>query len=195
MPGFTIFQGKDGKKGTTIIPEHIFDDKTGNWIRTRDLQMVDVDGTVKPVSLDGILRHELGQSFSEIYNWKSASVELPNGRRLSTNDLYHEGRRELLERRETLQKELGQLHEKLSTAGVSDRKITSSKDYINLANKIGIFDNHTAGNEIGMEQTLADLWAIKEGGSWYPPDFDRELRRVFGKLYKFLEKNDWFRSE
>ncbi|MBZ0186556.1 MAG: hypothetical protein K8F91_09940 [Candidatus Obscuribacterales bacterium] len=195
MPGFTIFPGKDGKNGTTIIPERIFDDMTGNWVRTRDLQMVDMDGSLKPVRLLGIFRHELGQSLSEIYKWKGASIELPNGRRLSTNDLYHEGKRELLERREALQRELVQLHEKLRAAGVSDGKVTSSKDYISLANKIGIFDNHIAGNEIGMEQTLADLWAINEGGSSRTPAFDRELRRVFSRLFDFLVENNWFRSD
>lgn len=100
LPGVTIFEKADGKKAFTVIPEHVRDIESGELTRTKDLQVPDVDGSLKPIRMDGLLRHEVGQALSQIHGWKDISVELPDGRLRSTNDLFHLGRQKLIERRE-----------------------------------------------------------------------------------------------
>lgn len=193
LPGVTIFEKADGKKAFTVIPEHVKDINTGDLLRTKDLQMIDVDGSLKPIRMDGLLRHEVGQALSQIHGWKDISVELPDGRLRSTNDLYNLGRRALERRAEELEMDLGELRKKLSGLGLSNEAIERRSDFRALSNKILLFDNHIAGSEIGLEQTLADLWAVYHGGSSRTPDFDLELVRVFSELNDLMMKNDWFR--
>ena len=193
LPGVTIFEKADGKKGVTIIPEHFKDNKSGDLLRTKDLQVPDVDGSLKPIRMDGLLRHEVGQALSQIHGWKDISVELPDGRLRSTNDLYHLGRQALIDRRERLGAELAEMYRSLETSGLSEVEILNFRDYQKLANRQVLFDNHIAGSEIGLEQTLGDLWAIHQGGSSYSANFDADLIVNFKELYAFLSENKWFR--
>lgn len=193
LPGVTIFEKADGKKGVTIIPEHFKDNKSGDLLRTEDLQVPDVDGSLKPIRMDGLLRHEVGQALSQIHGWKDISVELPDGRLRSTNDLYHLGRQALIDRRERLGAELAEMYRSLETSGLSEVDILNFRDYQNLANRQVLFDSHIAGSEIGLEQTLGDLWAIHQGGSSYSANFDADLIVNFKELYAFLSENKWFR--
>lgn len=193
LPGVTIFEKADGKKAFTVIPEHVKDINSGDLLRTKDLQMIDVDGSLKPIRMDGLLRHEVGQALSQVYGWKNASVEMPNGKLISTNDLYHIGKRALLSKREGLDLELNQLRKSLTDAGFNQKQIASNEEVLKMTTKRAVFDNHLAGNEIGLEQTVTDLWAIDNGGSIYPVKVDLELVQTFRELNEFLIAHDWFR--
>jgi hypothetical protein len=162
-------------------------------IRTKDLQIPDVDGSLKPIRMDGLLRHEVGQALSQIHGWKNISVELPDGRLRSTNDLYHLGRKALIDRREQLGTELAELTASLRKSGLSGEEISKDEVFRKSMNRLRLFDNHIAGSEIGIEQTLSDLRAIDQGGSVYSRDFERQLVEYFRELDDFLKAHDWFR--
>ncbi|MCA9815313.1 MAG: hypothetical protein KC652_09365 [Cyanobacteria bacterium HKST-UBA01] len=193
LPGVTIFEKADGKKAFTVIPEHVRDIDSGELIRTKDIQVPDVDGLLKPIRMDGLLRHEVGQALSQIHGWKDISVELPGGRLRSTNDLYHMGRKALIDRREQLGTELAELTASLRKSGLSGEEISKDEVFLKSMNRLRLFDNHIAGSEIGIEQTLSDLRAIDQGGSVYSRDFERQLVEYFRELDDFLKAHDWFR--
>lgn len=193
LPGFTTYKKVDGKAGVTVIPEHVRNIESGELIRTKDLPIPDVDGSLKPIRMDGLLRHEVGQALSQIHGWKNISVELPDGRLRSTNDLYHIGRQALIDRRERLGVELAEVYRNLEISGLSQADIFNQHEYMDLTNRHTLFDSHIAGNEIGLEQTLGDLWAIHQGGSSYSASFDADLTVYFEELYAFLSENNWFR--
>jgi len=79
----------------------------------------------------------------------------------------------------------------LRKSGLSVEEI--SKVFVKSMNRVRLFDNHIAGSEIGIEQTLADLRAIDQGGSVYSRGFERQLVEYFRELDDFLKAHDWFR--
>ncbi|MBZ0189445.1 MAG: hypothetical protein K8F91_24580, partial [Candidatus Obscuribacterales bacterium] len=195
LPGLTIFEQNflGQKKGETIIPHRIFDSERGEWIKLKDVTTINVDGTDAPIRVEGILRHEIGQALAEVFSWKEATVAHPDGKTISANDLYLQGRRQLQHRYAEFTRQIDDLMVKLSDLGLSEERIKFKPQYKLLDRQRRIFDGHKAGNEIGFEQTLADLWAIHEGGSSHAPELDQELLMVFRPLYEFMVENNWFR--
>lgn len=195
LPGLTIFDRNilGQKKGETIVPHRIFDSEKGDWIKLKDATTISIDGTDSHIRVAGVLRHEIGQALSEVFKWKEATVVHPDGRTISANSLYLQGRRQLQHRHAEFTKQIDDSVSKLSDLGLSEDRIKLKPQYKSLERQRRIFDGHKAGSEIGFEQTLADLWAIHEGGSSHSPELDQELLKVFRPLYEFMVENNWFR--
>lgn len=80
------------------------------------------------------------------------------------------------------------------------RKIEEgSSDYLQAASTIEDLEYLTPHRDaygIGMEQVLADLYAIKNGGSVYGKYIDEIILDRFGRVFNFMESEsiNWFRG-
>ncbi|MBZ0188607.1 MAG: hypothetical protein K8F91_20345 [Candidatus Obscuribacterales bacterium] len=148
LPGFT--EGNE-----TFVPSRIFDAEQTRWIDANERTIFDVDGMQRPIRVLGVLRHEVGQAIAENQHWKDVPL---------CSNLYSIGRRRLEQRSEKLSETIGTLVGDLSSAGYSDTEIANSAALRTLAMRQGAFVDHMEANELGWEQTLADLFAISQGG-------------------------------
>ena len=55
--------------------------------------------------------------------------------------------------------------------------------------------NHFKASTIGLEQTLADLYAIRYGGSSHGAEIDSLIKETFHKLFEYMDdQENWFRG-
>lgn len=115
------------------------------------------------LTTEGIVRHEAGQRLNTLYKWKEAT------------HIY-----------ESEKKTLNKLFDKLELKDLElferDR-IRAIKQ--NLQNYLN--------DEVGFEQTIADLYAAAHKGSAVP-EIEMILKESFTELYDSMNKKNWFRN-
>lgn len=129
--------------------------------------------------VDGAVRHELGQSLNEYYGWTN---------HIFTNPALKQA---YFEPKFAIKQELKSLNQFSKTSLHGKQRYEEIVERINYYRQ---FENHISGNEYGLEQTLADLYAIDNGGSVYPIDFDEAMSEEFDEMLELLRKNNWYRS-
>ncbi|QQR58251.1 MAG: hypothetical protein IPG59_01805 [Candidatus Melainabacteria bacterium] len=115
-------------------------------------------------SIEGIVRHEAGQQLSQVYKW-SEYERIYDSEKFVLKTLFNRLKESSLDPSERI---------KIKTI---DRLLR--RNYID--------------NSAGFYQTVADLYAIANGGSPIPK-IDRVLKDAFRELYSQMENTNWFRK-
>lgn len=115
-------------------------------------------------SIEGIVRHEAGQQLSQVYKW-SEYERIYDSEKLVLKTLFN------------------RLNE--SSLDPSERIKIKTIERLLRRNYID--------NSVGFYQTVADLYAIANGGSPIPK-IDRVLKDAFRELYSQMENTNWLRK-
>lgn len=145
----------------------------GDTMYLSKMTIPDLDGSELQASLSGILRHEVGQILTEELKWMKMD---------GCHDSYIVGKRRLEARRSNLNDDIEVFKKSADPESLAKNQMELDE----LERRRDLFIKHTATNDVGWEQTTADLCAKKLGGSMHSPKFDDALMRYFEELNKFL---------
>ncbi len=115
------------------------------------------------LTTEGIVRHEAGQRLNTLYKWKEAT-HIYESEKKTLNELFYKLE---LKDLEILERD----------------RIRAIKQ--NLQNYLN--------DEVGFEQTIADLYAAAHKGSAIP-EIEMVLKESFTELYDSMNKKNWFRN-
>lgn len=134
----------------------------------KDLSSVtfdDMDGNARTISVDGVVRHEIGQALNSITNWKTDACQKVFNREYWP---FLAKVRKDIERLEDLTgKQEGLLCSPLQRLGVKH------------------------GYDHAWDQVMTDLYAIEHGGSAFSEEYNDYLKKHFTALLDHMKKNNW----
>lgn len=166
----------EGERGEHLLGATISDEKISCVPRL--IRIKGSDEWVEPINFmkehgvefvpEGVVRHEIGMCLIDIYGWKNNKSRF----------IHNSARMKIIDRIEAL--------ETIKNNLVQNEKL--KREISELSERYKALNCHTATNEIGLEQTLADLYAVKIGGSAMGNDFDRLLIDSFSDLNGRLER-------
>lgn len=125
---------------------------------------------------EGVVRHEMGMCLMEVNNWKTPKVKT----------LYASCFADSIAERNTLMA-------RLKDTSLSAAERASISDTLEC---YVLVQDHYRASGIGIDQVLADLYAIKYGGSCRGTKIDNFLKSQFGKISDFLDSKEvnWYRK-
>lgn len=130
--------------------------------------------------MDGVVRHEIGQSLSSHFGWIDQIHD-----DTSLHNAYLNSRRKVFDAIEETEREMTLLEEGSSSqAQMLQEKLDGLREY----------RGHLIGGDYGLEQTVTDLYAIDNGGSTYPREYEQKLQNLFSDLHDGLRKRNWYRK-
>ena len=149
------------ERKVTCVPRLRKDDGTGKWLMQKYVPETSETFEFVP---DGVVRHEIAMSLMDIKGWKT-----PEGRLI-----YERCSASAIERRSNLVGRLTELE-------------TNSELFESVQQELTLFsriNDHLRRSSIGIEQTLADLYARQKGGSCHGERIDLFLSELFSDLEK-----------
>lgn len=147
------------ERKVTCVPRLRKDDGTGKWLMQKHIPETELSREFVP---EGVVRHEIAMSLMDIRDWKT-----PNA-----FHNYSDCWSKFLWNSEELWKQLAN-----TTPASADFVMLNQK-----ADRYLMLKAHCRLDGTGLEQVLADLYAIRYGGSCYGKSVDRLLLEHFGKV-------------
>lgn len=125
--------------------------------------------------IEGVVRHEVGMALIERYGWDDTTVK----------DMYDAIAPKVRMRFETL----ALMEERAQKFGLPEL------DELSLHRRqFSLLAGHMRP-DIGLDQVLADLYAIKHGGSSYGAVAQQILQENFREIFEHLESKNWYRGK
>lgn len=180
MPACTV-----ADQGYTVIPKQ------------RVVQLDDQESIAKRVAkewienasdkeVDGIVRHELGQSLAHYGKWVENIINEPE-----LHDMYLSARRKLLR---SIAESAGAADDNIVDGVVFSEQLKRASLGPQDGSNVLHFYSHVFDADYGLEQVITDLYAIEHGGSNYGKPFDEQLKTHFAELIQGLKSRNWYRK-
>jgi len=172
-------------QGYTVIPKQ------------RVVQLDDQESIAKRVTkewienasdkeVDGIVRHELGQSLAHYGKWVENIIKEPE-----LHDMYLSARRKLLR---SIAESAGAADDNIVDGVVFSEQLKRASLGPQDGSNVLHFYSHVFDADYGLEQVITDLYAIEHGGSNYGKPFDEQLKTHFAELIQGLKNRNWYRK-
>jgi hypothetical protein len=156
---------KDPQSGRSIIPLE-------RWCPESSIFIPNNTGA----DLAGVTRHEIGHALNSIHHWYCGP-----GVKLIYDDCL-----------KSFEEEIQQLEELVLR---HPKSIAARKTLITVKNDAQLLEEHLEPKwGYGLEQTLADLYAISLGVGGRPRQIEGLLEERFAELKTHMQKNNWFRQ-
>ena len=136
--------------------------------------------------VDGIVRHELGQSLAHYGKWVENIIQEPK-----LHNKYLSERRRLLQ---SIAESVGAADDNVVDGAVFSEQLKRASLGPQDGSNVLDFFSHVSDVDYGLEQTITDLYAIEHGGSNYGKLFDEQLKIHFAELYQGLKSRNWYRK-